>query len=56
MMKLLFEYPEDEGYFARVLAGGDVKLLHKKFGQYFDFRPSEIKLAELAGTHDGLWR
>jgi 5-methylcytosine-specific restriction endonuclease McrA len=42
-MHLSFEFPEDEQYFAKVLAGGDVLKLSQFYGHLFDFRSVEVK-------------
>lgn len=41
-----FEYPEDEIFFADLLAKGDIKKLHTNFKHLFDFRSPKVKRDE----------
>jgi len=45
-MPLFFKYKEDKQYFADLLAGGNVRILEKKYKHFFDFRNPNIKRAE----------
>ncbi len=38
-----FEYPEDQEYFANLLANGDVEKLERDFSDFFDFEHPAIK-------------
>lgn len=49
-LKIAFEYPEDEEFFASLLTGGDIERLNAKFYDCFDFRHPAIKRWEFNKT------
>jgi hypothetical protein len=49
-----FEHPEDELFFAKLIANGDVDRLRAEFIHLFDFRAPAIKRAEFGRVCKGL--
>jgi 5-methylcytosine-specific restriction endonuclease McrA len=45
-----FDYPEDQEFFAHLLAGGDIEKLQREYADLFDFRHPAVKRWEFDKT------